>query len=75
MAKYQVNQLKDGDRYWTPKFAADTNMFEASYEICEFGCWGDFADGWAFDNEGECAALCCQMNAALRPFKKEPKEA
>lgn len=30
MAKYQVNQLKDGDRYWTPKFATDTNMFEAS---------------------------------------------
>lgn len=75
MAKYQVNQLKDGDRYWTPKFATDTNMFEVSYESCEFGCWGDFADGWAFDNEGECAALCCQMNAALRPFKKEPKEA
>lgn len=74
MAKYQMNQLKDGDHYWTPKFATDTHMFETSYESYEFGCWGDIADGWAFDNEDECAALCCQMNAVLRQFKDEPQE-
>lgn len=73
MAKYQVNQLKDGDMYWTPKFATDTNMFETSYVSYEFGCWGDIVDGWAFDNEEECAALCCLMNAALRQFKNEPQ--
>lgn len=74
MAKYKLNQLKDGDMYWTPEFAEDVRRFETNYVHYDVGCWGDIVDGWAFDNEDECSALCCQMNAVLRQFKNEPKD-
>ena len=74
MAKYQMNQLKEGDMYWTPKFASDTFLFEAGYKMYDFGCWGDIAEGWAFDNEQECAELCKKLNDAIRPFKNVGKE-
>lgn len=51
MAKYQVNQLKDGDMYWTPEFAEDVRRFETNYVHYDVGCWGDIVDGWAFDSK------------------------
>ena len=74
MAKYKLNQLKDGDAYWTPEFADDVRMFETSYVYYDVGCWSDIVDGWAFDNEQECAELCRKLNEAIEAFKDRPKK-
>lgn len=71
MAKYQMNQLKDGDQYWTPKFDNLTKRFETDFVEYDLGCWGDVEDGWAFDNEEECLALCKKLNGALVQVERE----
>ena len=71
MAKIKVNQLKEGEEYWTPKFYEITREFEPSLEKCCFGDWGTFADGWGFDNQEECTALCIKLNKAISVFKRE----
>lgn len=74
MAKIKLNQLKDGDAYWTPEFAEDVRQFETSYLHYDVGCWGDIVDGWAFDNEKECADLCQKLNQAIEAFKDRPQD-
>lgn len=71
MAKYQMNQLKDGDQYWTPKFDNLTKRFETDFVEYDLGCWGDVADGWAFSSEEECLALCKKLNGALVQVERE----
>ena len=66
MVKYQMNQLKEGDMYWTPKFDETVKQFEPNYCAYDVGCWVDVSDGWAFDNEEECLAICKKLNEAIK---------
>ena len=74
MAKIEMNQLNEGDMYWTPKFDEMVKRFETNHCAFDVGCWVDVEDEWAFDNEEECLALCKKLNEAIRPFKYAGKE-
>lgn len=67
MAKLKIEKMKEGDQYWRPSFDTLVNIFESSLVEYDLGCWGDFEDGWAFDNMEDCDALCEKLNKSIAP--------